>query len=189
MAKPTKPIINVYPNPWCARDAADRPCGAVPFDVVDHVDLNGFVGARRRATITRTEQVKTFRGRVTGKPLEVVTIPGRQDTTIEFLGIAADKLTPELLLKQPPVAIPLTATYRKRMLHGELLAADQDAARHAGLPFVEPAILLERACAGLHNHDLKALAASAAGKRNTNDSAGQPARKPPGGKSAGTSED
>lgn len=147
--------VRVYPNPWM---------GAVPLDVDGHADINEFVGAVRRARIDRPEEVQTFTGRRTGKVLEVVTVPGRQTTTIEYCGVPEDEARAdggiEKMLKSEPVLIPFTTYYRKRILRGELIAADEESARHAAVTFVEPAELLKHARAGVRHLNHKALAES-----------------------------
>ena len=101
-----KPILNVYPNPYCALDAAGFPCGAVPR----HPDHGGYVGAKidREATeTTRKEVTETVRGVRSGKKLDVVKISGRQVTRWEFLGVPAAELKvgPEKLLEQKPARV------------------------------------------------------------------------------------
>lgn len=138
------PILKVYPNPFTARDAHGMPCGVVPVES-DGPNL-GYVGAEvdRDATQTlRKEQTARFIGRRSNKPLEVVTISGRQRTYWKYLGITAAELleNPQALLRKTPVAVELSAYYLRRILRGELLLADEESAKHCSFrlgPLPEP---------------------------------------------------
>jgi hypothetical protein len=158
-------LIKVYPNPWCSVDADGNPNGVVPFDCVRHIDLNEFVGAKRKAEIITAEVSKTFKGKVTGKELVATVTPGRQRTHIEFLGVPAAELKdngPKKLLKADPVELPLTAYYRKRVLRGELLCADEQTAKVCSVAFVPPQVLLSESASGRSIQDLKSIAAGLA---------------------------
>src|SRR5688572_8192428 len=104
-----KRTLNVLANPWIHLDHQGRPAGATPMDVGPGQKV--FVGAE-----LDTEQT------------QIVDRPGRgelrshvQDTVWKF--------------SDEPAVVPATPYYIRRLRSGELLAADKQSARIAGVEF------------------------------------------------------
>lgn len=112
--------IKVYPNAYGALDSSGRPRAALPYeptgDGVTTFDARRFVGA--------TLKTKVLEKFPRGDARESV-----QENTFEF----SDQET----------TLPATTYYLDALRRGELLPADEDTARTAGIKFADPAELLE----------------------------------------------
>ena len=111
--------IRVYPNPYVYIDHLGRPAGRLPFDGFEHSPSAGFVGA----SVTDIVKVKSaMTMRVAGIEMEVK--PAQHDMRITY---SAD-----------PVEIPKTHYYLDAIRRQDLIAADQETARLAGVKFEDP---------------------------------------------------
>lgn len=121
--------LKVLPNPWSAIDAQARPCGAVMLDLDEHTSSPGkYIGAVMVAT-----ELTPRKWRKIGRYSET-TQEARYERTWKFTNA--------------PVSIPApkgapTGYYRDRLARGELIAADQECAIAARIPWRDPAIVLE----------------------------------------------
>lgn len=120
---PAPKMLRVYPNPYVFVDGDGRLAGTCPTHAIPGGHTPGqrrFVGAALQATVL--EQ---------GDPEKLV--PHVQDTTVDF--------------HVEPVEVPDTPDfyYRQRIMHGELVVADEATAKALGRDFEDPARVLAHA--------------------------------------------
>lgn len=120
--------LRVLANPWLHihvyADGVPRPVAAVAVDMAEHVPApNRYVGARPANAVELQKQVSQRIGTKT-----VIAQRARHDLCWTFA--------------TEPEVIPNTAYYRDRLRSRELIAADADTAKAAGIEFVEPAVVL-----------------------------------------------
>lgn len=122
---PREQTIRVYANPYAVLDQDGRPAGAVMFDPVDH-HAYASDAAPRRYVGAELDTEKTV---VLQKAAEGSAQGDIQDTVWKFSDEA--------------VTVPLSHYYLGLVRAGELFAADEDTAEHAGVEYVPRAKALE----------------------------------------------
>lgn len=158
MRLPITKTLRVYPNPWgvspgsvtdeVLADRAKRKLNAVDHSTMDHegrpngafmsdplVD-GGAQGRRVGALVCEEHTTKHARGR-SFMSASFDTTPQR--TVYSFNGCTAHEFEPfELagkLAKTDPVPLPMSEYYKAALRTGELIAADEQTAKEAGVSF------------------------------------------------------
>lgn len=120
--------FKVLANPWAAIDHKARPAGAVMLDPVDHYQGGGkYVGARLEAVQTAPKQ-----WRKVGRHIET-TMEAEYDRVWIFSSTPADI---------PSIQGRPSDYYLDRIRNREIIPADEPCAAAAGVPFVEPAMVI-----------------------------------------------
>lgn len=120
--------FKVLANPWAAIDHKARPAGAVMLDPVEHYQGGGkYVGAKLEAVQTAPKQWRRV-----GKHVET-TMEAEYDRVWIFSNAPADI---------PSIQGRPSDYYLDRIRHNELIPADAACAAAAGVPFVEPAMVI-----------------------------------------------
>lgn len=117
--------LRVFPNPWLYIDHLGRPAGRLPFDGYEHSPSFGAIGA----TLTDVKLMV---------PANIMRVAG---TDMEVTQAAHDH---RITYSKDAVSIPNTAYYRDALKRYDLVAADKETAKEAGLKFEEPYIVLNR---------------------------------------------
>ena len=124
---PRLPMIRVLANPYAHLDHEGRPAGVVMLDPVEHHAYGGDGEARRfvgaAIDLSKTEVYQRAAASSAQSDL--------QDTVFAFSGDVQD--------------LPMTQYYLSAIRSGELLAADEATAEHAGIEFHEPYAALDTA--------------------------------------------
>lgn len=130
-------ILRVYPNPYAAFDKNGVPCGVCPRDPADGGGgIGQYVGARldrKRTTM------------VSDVPKGETLLKSRHERVYEYMGIAA--IDPQLASKlgdAEPVELQKSPYYRSRLIARELLPADKETAALAGVPYMDPKVVLDK---------------------------------------------
>jgi len=123
--------INVLPNPYCATDGEGRPVGICSCDP-DMFGSNWLGGTIDiDATNATVEKLSVFQRKQRSQSM----VAPRQSVLFKF--------------DTEPLAVKFTGEARyfiaKKIRQGELLAADREAAKEAGVKFVEPSIAQAKA--------------------------------------------
>ena len=120
-------------------DPVGRAIGVVTEEVFSRSapTVTRFVGAR-------LDKPNTFVTQKLQKGDDLRSQP--QQTVYSFMGESANETEPsELvnsLIKKEPISITTSPYYIDRIRSGELIAADEETARHAGVRFTDPKVLL-----------------------------------------------
>ena len=115
-------FLSVFPNPYSFIDADGNPAGAFPCDATHTGGALQFVGARIEPVVLEEPETMTVQRRAGGQSVSatIVVRPGREKTRFVF-----DEKEPEL--------VPDTAYYRQALSRGEILPANDEAARAGGI--------------------------------------------------------
>lgn len=115
--------LRVFPNPYLHVDAEGRPVAVVPVEPTNQNDVGGgYVGATLKF-------VKTFIAPKSNHPNVRMPQQDMQETWFEF--------------DDEPVTVPDTIYYRRAIMSGELISADEKTSRTMCRPkHVEPSVVL-----------------------------------------------
>jgi hypothetical protein len=115
------------------------PCGVCPLDKYEHSP--GSTGAMGVGAVIQVDKTRVTQLLEPGDDQR----SAMQKTVWAFMTVDADDPSlPKKLTDEDAVQLPHTAYYVERLQHGELVAADEETARVAGIPFEDPKKLIPR---------------------------------------------